>query len=36
LAAHSDVEQYWVTGVGHYRMFRSEPVRRCIVQLLTT
>lgn len=36
LAAHADVEQCWVTGVGHYRMFRSEAVRRCIVQFLTT
>lgn len=36
LATYADMEQYWVTGVGHYRMFRNEPVRHCIVQFLTT
>lgn len=36
LAAYPDMEQCWVTGVGHYRMFRSAEVRQGLLQFLAS
>ena len=35
LTAYPDIEQYWVSDVGHYRMFRSEAVRQCLLHFLS-
>jgi len=36
LTAYPDIEQCWVSDVGHYRMFRSEAVRQCLLHFLSS